>query len=271
MTNPITISQKTRKKRALDDLVYGLMSWRIWGHLAWHDIKQRYRRTTLGPFWMVISTAAWIAGMGFVFEKLFGMDMEVFFPYMSVGIVIWVVLSLVLTEAPSHFVANAELIRSVNVPLSIHAFRVTFRHLITFLHNFPTIIGIMIFFSIDLNLSTLLFIPGLIIVTLNVVWVNICLGLLGARYRDISQAMTSIMQPAMFCTPVFWNIDILGGHRWAAEFNPLYHFIEILRAPLLGGAPSLQNYAVTILLCVVGWLVTIILFARYRGRIQYWL
>ena len=33
----------------------GARAWQSWGILGWHDIRQRYRRSTLGPFWITIA------------------------------------------------------------------------------------------------------------------------------------------------------------------------------------------------------------------------
>ena len=153
----------------------------------------------------------------------------------------------------------------------MHAFRITFRHFIIFLHNLPTIIIVVIYFPVELNFYTLLAILGVIIAILNIAWVNILFGLVGARFRDVSQAIMAFVQPAMFLTPVFWRPEILGKYIWAAHINPLYHFIQILRAPILGASPTLLNYYVTISFTVIGWVATVVMFARFRGRLQFWM
>lgn len=49
---------------AMTDLRAGILEWRLWGLLGWQDIKQRYRRSTLGPLWLTVSTAVQMAVMG---------------------------------------------------------------------------------------------------------------------------------------------------------------------------------------------------------------
>ena len=53
-----------RTKAAIDDLVGGLRDWRFWTTVGWYDIKQRYRRTTLGPFWITISMGIMTGALG---------------------------------------------------------------------------------------------------------------------------------------------------------------------------------------------------------------
>jgi ABC-type polysaccharide/polyol phosphate export permease len=54
------------------------------------------------------------------------------------------------------------------------------------------------------------------------------------------------------------------------HLNPLHHCIELVRAPLLGTAPAAASYLVVAGLAVVGWLVTYVVFGRFRARIPYW-
>ena len=42
-------------RRAFDDLRGGWRQRPLWGYLGWQDIKQRYRRSVLGPLWISIT------------------------------------------------------------------------------------------------------------------------------------------------------------------------------------------------------------------------
>ena len=43
---------ESRATLAMRDVVDGIKAYPIWTTLAWQDIRQRYRRSVLGPFWM---------------------------------------------------------------------------------------------------------------------------------------------------------------------------------------------------------------------------
>ena len=83
----------------------------------------------------------------------------------------------------------------------------------------------------------MLFPLGLLLIGLNAVWVGLLLGLLCARFRDIPPMITNLVQVALFLTPIMWKKEMLGRYEWThADLNPFHHFIEIVRAPLLGQA-----------------------------------
>ena len=50
-------------------------------YLARSDIRQRYRRSTLGPFWITISTGVMIGCIGVIFGGLFKSPMYEFLPF----------------------------------------------------------------------------------------------------------------------------------------------------------------------------------------------
>jgi ABC-2 type transport system permease protein/lipopolysaccharide transport system permease protein len=93
--------------------------------------------------------------------------------------------------------------------------------------------------------------------------------MVSARFRDIPQAITSSMQIVFFVTPILWKPELLSDRR-VVDFNPLFHLIEVARAPLLGHVPPLNSWLAVLLITSVNVVVSVAMFARYRSRISYW-
>ena len=88
----------------------------------------------------------------------------------------------------------------------------------------------------------------------------------------IQQVITTVLQVAMFVTPIFWSADQLGGRaRALVDFNLLYHLVDVVRAPLLGHAPSTLTYFSVLAAALLGWSLTFVVFSRFRRRIPYWI
>jgi ABC-type polysaccharide/polyol phosphate export permease len=114
--------------------------------------------------------------------------------------------------------------------------------------------------------------PGLLILCVNGLWIALVLAILCARFRDIQQIIATLLQVAMFVTPIFWSPSQLSGRaRVLVDYNILYHFVEIVRDPLMGTAPSLWSWGMVICATVLGWMLAFYLLARFRRRIAYWL
>ncbi|MEW5864883.1 MAG: ABC transporter permease [Pseudomonadota bacterium] len=255
---------------ALQDLWAGTRAIHVWPMLGWLEVKQRYRRSTIGPFWLTLSTAAMVAGMGPLYSKLFGQPVSGYFTYLAVSLVLWTFVSALVNEACTTFINAEGYIKQVRLPLTVHVLRVVWKNLIILGHNAVIVVVALFFFGPGLDWHVVLVPLGVLLIAVNGVWLGILLGLVCARFRDIPQIVASLMQVAMFLTPVFWPAEMLGRNRWAAEVNPLFHFLEIVRRPLLGQSPDALSWAAALAVTAGGYLVTLAFFQRYRARIAYW-
>ncbi len=255
---------------ALKDLRDGLLSIHIWPMLGWQEIRQRYRRSLLGPFWLTISTGILVGAMGPLYGSLLGQDISSYFPYLAISLVAWLLISTTVNELCLAFIAAEGFIKQIKLPLTIHVLRVIWKNLIIFAHNLVIVALVLVFFPPPISLHLLLFPAALFFIVANALWVGILLGLMCARFRDIPQIIASLMQVALFLTPVMWKADMLGRNIFAAKINPLFHFLEIVRQPLLGGAIPTTSWLVVIMITGGGYLIALGIFARFRARIAYW-
>ena len=255
---------------ALRDLAQGIAAVRIWSTLGWQEVRQRYRRSTLGPFWLTLSTGAMIAGMGPLYGRLLNQDASDYFPYLAVSLVVWQFLAALTTEACLAFIAAESYIKNVPLPLTIHVMRVVWRNLIIFAHNLVIVAIVFVAFTPAIGWHLAEIPVAIVLIVVNAIWVGLLLGMLCARFRDIPQIVSSLVQVALFLSPVLWKAGMLGRNRWAAEINPYYHFLEILRQPVLGASASPQSWATVLGITMLGSVGTLLFFARFRTRVAYW-
>ena len=78
---------------AFADIGNGIAGVHIWPMLGWLEIKQRYRRSVIGPFWLTLSYGAMIAGMGPLYGSLLQQDISTYFPYLATGFVVWFLIA----------------------------------------------------------------------------------------------------------------------------------------------------------------------------------
>ncbi len=259
------------KLKSKNDLVVGILSIRIWATLAWHDIRQRYRRSVLGPFWFTLSMAIMAGVLGTLYSFILNQEISQYLPYLAAGLVVWQFISSSVLEGCTVFIAYGTLIKQIDLPLTVHVCRVVWRNFIILLHSLPIVILIMLFFWKLPNQEIFLLPLGLILLLLNAVWVVILLGILCTRYRDVLPIVSNFLQIAFFLTPVMWSPDILKERGWVANYNPFYHLIEIIRAPIVGQPIQAESWFWSIGLAVVGLLLSQYLMACYRNRVAYWI
>ena len=85
------------------------------------------------------------------------------------------------------------------------------------------------------------------------------------------QIIGNFLQVAFFITPILFKPEMLGQYHFLVDFNPLTHFIAIVRAPLLGEAPRLASWLAVIAISIAGCGGTMFAFVRLRARIVYWI
>lgn len=255
---------------ALQDAVDGLSLWALWGKLGWNDILQRYRRSLLGPLWLTASMAVMVVSLGLVYSKIFKAELRDFMPFLCVGLLVWGYISAILSEAGALFTGAESYIKQIRLPYSVYVLRFMWSKVIVFAHNFVIYFGILIYFQIWPGIAALYAIPGFLLVTVNGALTSMYLGMMSARFRDIPQIVASFIQIVFFITPIMWKPELLGGHENLIKFNPFFHLVEIVRAPLLGQLPSAGNYLAVALITALNAIFAILFFVRFRARISYW-
>jgi ABC-type polysaccharide/polyol phosphate export permease len=257
-------------RMALRDLRDGLRAHRVWMMLAKMDIRQRYRRSVIGPFWITITQVIWILAIGPLYSHLMGEDPKLFIPYLAMGIITWGLVSGLILDGAGAFVSAENLVRSVKLPYTVHILRVMQRQLLIFLHNLLAFVPFMIVLGIRPKWEWLMAIPGVLLIMLAALPSGFLLGTLSARYRDLQQMIASIVQLAFFMTPIFWQADLLGEHTWLADYNPFHLLLEGVRRPIVDGIPPMEVYGRIGILLGLLFLGAAPFFARYRRRLAFW-
>jgi ABC-2 type transport system permease protein len=261
----------SRFRRALEDLLGSITHPHLWLALGWLEIKQRYRRSKIGPFWITLSLGIMVAASGLIYSRLLNTDLRDYVPSLAVGLIVWQMISGLINEECSAFLAAEGIIKQIPTPLTVHILRVIWKNLIVFAHNMIIYILVMLIYLRIPGMAFFLAPLGLALIALNGVACGMILGVLSARFRDVPQIIINAVQLAFFITPVLWKPENLKTKILVVELNPLYYLIELVRKPLLGETPPLSLWAIAIGFTVINLIVGFSLFTRFRGRISYWL
>jgi ABC-type polysaccharide/polyol phosphate export permease len=239
--------------------------------LAWHDVASRYRGSVLGPFWITLSMGLMVLGIGFLYASLFDLPLNEFLPYVALGIVFFGVMTGTVNEGCDTFVLASGMLSQTSLPMLTFVWRTVFRNLINLAHHLVIVIGMLAFYGYWKTANVPLAIVGVLLMLLNASWMSLLAAIASARYRDIPQIVVSIMQFAIFMTPVFWMPSRFGKHQIFLDLNPFYHLLQAVRAPMLGQSVQMHSYVVLVAMALVGWLVTFTIFAHTRRRLVHYL
>lgn len=259
-----------RTERTREDLLVGLSRYRLAWALARGDILHRYRGSVLGPWWLTLSTTVMLVSLGFLYARLFQIDIAIYLPWLAVSLIIWAMVSQMITDACTAITSAEGVVRQMPLPYSVHAMRVVFRNAMVAAHNLPLIILVFAIFGSWPGWNVLWALPGFLLLGINGFWASLLLGMLCARFRDIPPIVGSVVQIAFFVTPVIWKPQLIGHWQPWLPLNPFFAIMETMRGPIMGASPSLTVWLVALFYTAVVSVVAHQFFTRFRNRISFW-
>ena len=127
------------------------------------------------------------------------------------------------------------------------------------------------FRDIGINLNTLLALLGTFFIIINGGWFSFLIGMLCARYRDLNPTIASLVTLSFFLTPIIWNPSLIPDRAFILLYNPFFHFVESIRAPLLGQPVQAETWLVLTLITILGWILVIPAVSKMGRKLVYWL
>ncbi len=215
--------------------------------------------------------AIFIVALGVVYSKLFKMDAAEYMPNLAAGYLFWTMIATALGESPVIFIENAAYLKDMKINLLVLVIRTLTRNMIIFLHNAVFIAGVCLYYGIWPQWQTALVIPGLFLVFVNLFWITLVFGILGARYRDLAPIIQSMVQVLFFISPITWLPKLVGVDSWVIKLNPIAYFLDLTRSPILNQTPELSSWLITLGISILGLAIAFILYAYKRERIVFWI
>lgn len=255
----------------LHDLYSGLMRWQVWVNFARDDIQQRYKQSILGIFWIILSYLMFVGGITIVFSNFTNSELNEFIIHVAIGYAAFNFIVASLTDGCDVFVRASTWIKSVPLPYSSYVFRSIYRSAYTFSLQMLVAILLMLYIGWRPSFLTFFVAPSLFIYAVNAVGVQYLCGLIAARFRDFTHFITSIARLLFFVTPILWvATDIEGVRKSIATFNPLAHYVEIFRAPLMNENVDPLSWSIVGACTTIIWIVLAAFAIKAHRRLAFW-
>ncbi len=253
---------------AIADLIAGAKAGRIWRAFAWEETKKRYRRTLFGVAWIAVSYAVFVAALALFFGGGHATDQQNIHAtaYIAIGLAAFNFLSSAMQDGTLVFTGSAHWINSVSLPYSVYVYKSVSRSLVPFTLQIGVFFLFAIFFGHPFTPVAFLSLLAIPIYLVNAVLLQVMLGYVTARFRDVEHLVGTLLRVLFFVTPILWFYEDLTDFRLViATLNPMTHFIEIFRAPLLGepaSAANWMNVGVSTIVVFIGAIVSSAVFRR---------
>jgi ABC-type polysaccharide/polyol phosphate export permease len=238
--------------------------------LAWFEVKLKYDRSVLGPFWISISMVILILGLSYAFGSIFNMSAMKNLPWIACGIVTWQFITANIEESCQKFITAESL--NINLSPIEFIFINVLKNLIIFFHNFAVLIFILIITGNTLNFNFFFIFYGLIILIINSLCVGIILGFLCCRYRDFIIITKNLLFIIFLVTPIFWSPEVLSKNRLVlVDYNIIFHMIQIVRDPILGKEISNYTFFFTIIFTFLLSIFSFFIYEKFKKKYVFWI
>lgn len=264
------VNQMNELKLALSDFAKAIQKYQLWLYLGQVEVKQKYRRSVIGPWWITISMSIFILAMGLVFSKLFHQSMNEYLPNFTAGFLFWTFFSSTILESAETLPHNSGFIKQVNLPIPVYIFKLLTKQTIILFHNLVVFIIVCLICRAYPTKTILTIIPGCILFYINILWISTLIALICTRFRDMVPIISSCMQIAFFITPISWSRNLLSQDSLILKINPLSYLLDIVKAPLTGASPLLESWIISISFGFIGMLITLIVYGKKRNQIPFW-
>jgi len=275
MDAPIRMPERGASMHSLlRDLGASLRNPEFWALSSWLDIVVRNRQSRLGIFWLMAPAIVYIWGIGTFFASMSHVSVSGFVAYVAIGYLVFRIVNGAVIDSTGAFSSAGAFIYDGHVRLTDFVLRVIATAVFHLLVSLPVAAVALAIYPSPHWSGLLLGVLGLPLVILNTLWIGVVFSLVGARFPDLKHLVNSIFMFAFLLTPIVWHADTVPGGSPRAifmRFNPLYHMVEIVRAPILGQPLDAWTPAYLAVMTVAGWIVAILAYRRYARFVPLWI
>lgn len=251
----------------LADIKASLQRHGLWLRMGIRDVALEHARAALGILWPLIGALGWITIVYLFLGSSLSDNNPTYLAYLTIGIITYNYASGILVGGVSCFQRFKGVILNLPNPLFIYPLRLFVK--VAFGVSLQTIfiIGALFICKIEPSWNWLYILPGLFAFAVTGVFLSLIMGIVGIIVGDLRFLMQSVMRLLMFATPIFWYPSEAGARMIATQYNPLAHYISIIRDPLLGQPINMVSIWVVVGCTVASIAIGMAMFHRSRNDI----
>lgn len=243
--------------------------WDLIKHLAFKEIKARYKQSFLGFFWIILNPFFQMVIMSFVFSQIIQVkDLGIPYSiYLYAGLLPWVFFATFLGSTMGVLVENASLIKKIYFPREVLIFSILLAKSFDFFLSFCILLILMVFMHIPFTVFLFLVIPIFLIQFIFMFGASLLLSVMNLFYRDVQYLFNLILTLWFYLTPVLYAVEFFPEqYRFIFKLNPMAVFINAYRQVLFNARlPNIGSLAIGISISFFLFAVGYMVFKKLEG------
>jgi lipopolysaccharide transport system permease protein len=238
--------------------------------LALRNVKIRYKQTVLGVGWAILQPLAAVGIFTVVMRRLAHLPSEgIPYPvFVYAGLAVWIYFANGANMAAESLAQYRDLVTKVYFPRLLAPLAAIMPSLIDLGISMLAVGVFMAIFGVAPGWAIVLLPLWIAAAVATTFGVGVWLSALNARYRDVRNALTFLLQIWLFATPVAYPSSLVhGGWRFLLYLNPVAGVVTGFRWSLVGaqrpGLAALVSLASGLVVLASG----LVYFARVERRL----
>ncbi|WP_035272935.1 ABC transporter permease [Desulfogranum japonicum] len=228
-----------------------------------NDFRKQYLGSYLGLSWAFLQPLVFILVIWTVFEHGFKVkpvsDELPFFVWLVCGMVPWFFFSNSLAMGVDAITSNSFLVKKVSFRVGILPVVVICSEMIIHLGLILCVMVILMLYGLYPTLYWLQFIYYLGCQFLLLIGLTLLFSALRVFIKDMSNIISVMLQIGFWCTPIFWNSEMLSPkHQIFIKINPLYYIINGYRETFTGEVWFWHHYKLAVFFFCISFFFIII-------------
>lgn len=238
--------------------------------LVRRTLKVRYKYTTLGVGWLVITPLLSASIFTFFFSKLAKVSTgDVPYPvFVLSGLLMWNFFSSSLIRAADSLIDFAKMLTKVYIPRLCFPIASLIGSVVDFVVSLGSFMILAIAYGYYPSYTVLATPLFLLLAFLIALGLGILLSVLHVLYRDVRQITPFVLQLWMYLSPVAYPTTLVPN-KWRDIYalNPMVGVIEGIRWSLTGKGEPLNYLPYSIAFLIVSLLTGLLVFHKYESKI----
>ena len=239
------------------------------GFLALRDLKVRYKQAAFGAAWAVLQPLAGVAVFTLVFRRLAKVPSDgIPYPLFAfAGLSVWSYHASSVTRATQSLVGNAPLVTKVYFPRLLVPLGAVLTGLVDLALSLLALGLLLVLYGTGPGWAVLTLPVWVVALVATSLGVGLWLAALNVQFRDVSHAITLLMQLWLFVSPVAYPSSMVEGRwRFLYSLNPMSGVIDGFRWALVGGPRPGPEVLVSLAVMLVLLVSGVLYFQRTERR-----
>lgn len=243
----------------------------LFWNLVSRDLKVRYKRSFLGIVWAMVNPLLTMVVLLIVFLRLFRFNVEHYPIYILSGLLLWNLFARGTSLAMHSVLDNSNIRKKIYIPASVFVAAAVGSAVVNLALALAPLLVLAVLTGVKPSLAWLFLPIPVAVVAVFTFGVGLFLAALSVFFADMLDIYEVILNAFFYLTPIMYPVAILPEQLIKLEqFNPMLHYIDAFRVPLIGGTiPAAATLALSALASLLvmagGWS----LFTRLSDQFAY--